>query len=432
MYTNGIIASPEFRDKGLAALRRGVDGEIDLDLGSNISLSESLQVRVVQNGHTLATSAIANRATIEIEPVEVLLLKARDCIFDAELYHELYREGRNLANRGVTCLSDGIAVPLDDDKILRVEMVENYQTDEESMTLDPEYAEIPHFMATALRILLCHAHRQNYNRRTKPPPPYTGKKTTRPYPTILRPVLCHIQHRLAVKSLVSSLAHQQSNLAEASIEWDFGPPVNEFNLAESLKPNSPNESYAFVEFLVDALCATIVTKFKVKNKLGTFELTISVGTHANATGYKINIDTFAERSLIAELPRELELRTLAEVLEHIQHIILLDLVTTIANQPSSKWESTSPHCGELTTAETEDGFYQLIRLSFDNDGLGLAWFSYRDIEQLEEQHQWAHGHERSEGQKGLFDEVNRIDALDPFQGPIVPDLDVALLEAGLE
>lgn len=186
-------AHSEFRNRGLAALRRHDDGTVILDRGLKATDS-TLRIRMLRRGKPILSSQ---------EPVSSGILRARNCLFDEELHHELLRESRNLVNQGVYCDGDTILVPFEKDTQI-------------SMKLEPPSSQeeggdsrLPNAVLLALRLLLCHAHRQTLHRRSQPPPPIRESPQPRPLYSILRPLLEFFQHRLAVETaldIISGLA----------------------------------------------------------------------------------------------------------------------------------------------------------------------------------------------------------------------------------
>lgn len=186
-------AHSEFRNRGLAALRRHEDGTVILDRGAKATDS-TLRIRMLRKGKQISSSQ---------EPASSGILRARNCLLDEELHHEILRESRNLVNQGVYCDGDTILVPFEKDTHI-------------SMTLEPPSSQeeggdsgLPNAVLLALRLLLCHAHRQTLRRRSQPPPPIRDTPQPRPLYSILRPLLEFFQHRLAVEGaldIVSGLA----------------------------------------------------------------------------------------------------------------------------------------------------------------------------------------------------------------------------------
>ncbi|KAL8827030.1 MAG: hypothetical protein Q9170_007173 [Blastenia crenularia] len=173
-------AHAEFRDRGLAALRRDPDGNIKLDRGPRWQGDKQLRVRLLQNGKPTATSKQPPAPNSEDLSLPQLLLRARNSLFDSELHHELTRECRNLIAQGVHNIGTTIRFPFNENTEIEIDFV---ATDpelgpplEETKDGDPT---IPSAVLTTLRILLSHAHRENLIRRSQPPGPITDTPSPR-------------------------------------------------------------------------------------------------------------------------------------------------------------------------------------------------------------------------------------------------------------
>jgi mediator of RNA polymerase II transcription subunit 17 len=92
-------AAPEFRERGVAVLRRAADGSIDLDLGGGTA-ERAMRVLVVDLDSRVLSSS-SDTITMGNDSVDIAILRARTSLFDEELFSEVFKESRLLANRGV-------------------------------------------------------------------------------------------------------------------------------------------------------------------------------------------------------------------------------------------------------------------------------------------------------------------------------------------
>ncbi|KAL9125354.1 MAG: hypothetical protein Q9175_008090, partial [Cornicularia normoerica] len=167
----------DFRDRGLAALRRDVDGNVSLDRGLRSSGDQTLRIRILQQGKPIASSTKDSKGTSEDHSVTQEILQARNSIFDEELHLELHREARNLVNQGVRCNGGRVLLPYEKDKQLEIDLVSLEDEDVEAPAGDGTIADA---IVLSVRILLSHAHRQNLHRRSQIPPPLRETKPARP------------------------------------------------------------------------------------------------------------------------------------------------------------------------------------------------------------------------------------------------------------
>ncbi|KAI9673370.1 MAG: RNA polymerase II mediator complex subunit, partial [Caeruleum heppii] len=200
-----LEATPEYRDRGLAALRRGDKGRVVLDRGRLSGQAKSVRVRMLDESGALSSVSTTPPLHLSTATTEESILNARNSIFEEELFFELGREARQLASQGVRIMDSTIhiqagartiiidLVPLDDAPDLD--------------SLDDGSVGLANAVALTLRILLSHAHRQNLHRRSEPPPPLTDRKRTLPPYSMLRPVLAHLRHQHSftkVRNLIES------------------------------------------------------------------------------------------------------------------------------------------------------------------------------------------------------------------------------------
>lgn len=235
MSFNRAIATPRFRDRGLAALRRGEDGTINLDLGTHGANARTLRVRLQERGSTVASAFDIGTVQPDDASIEGAVLQARNSLFDEELFHELHREARISINRGIQCINGTIILPLDLDRVVILDLI---STDEKQVATTMELDEprddedLPQFIILALRILLCHAHRQNYKRRSNIPLPLTERRPPRPMCAMLRPILAHFSYHSCARNMQKFLL----DLSRA-----FAPPTLTFNV-EAMKVSTKGSS----------------------------------------------------------------------------------------------------------------------------------------------------------------------------------------------
>ncbi|KAI9795878.1 MAG: hypothetical protein M1825_001069, partial [Sarcosagium campestre] len=209
--------APEFRDRGLAALRRSPSGSITLDQGLLDGRPRAIRVRIISSdGHSSAAtpSAIAagDSSVVALTPLdatnpESLILQARNTLYEEELFHELTREARLLANLGVRPIDGGaLAITLPSSGATQGEPSQTTTITIGLVALEPTAQPATsapaEALALALRILLSHAHRLALQRRSQPPAPLTAdRKRSAPPHALLRPVLACLYHITALQNL---------------------------------------------------------------------------------------------------------------------------------------------------------------------------------------------------------------------------------------
>jgi mediator of RNA polymerase II transcription subunit 17 len=411
-------AYADFRDRGLAALRRDQDGDVSLDRGPRSS-DRVLRVQIVQKGNVLSSScdpAFAppknedgNVDDLENMPIEQQILQARNAIFDEELHSELHREARNLVNQGVRCIGDFIQVPYEADKHLEIDLL-----DHEKGLLGASQNEntIANAIAIALRILLSHAHRQNLHQRSQPPPPITDSKRPRPIYSILKPIIENIRHRSDVRSLRDRLSNLTTTLKQAGLPLDIDHTATTLNIPPSLSLTRKDEALV-TDSLLNALTSPLRTSINMK--LPSRQTSLNIDVHTNlfpptlGTEFRTTMTTSVSNFYMSNLPETMPFSTLTDLEEHITHLLTLDLVTLV-NASDQAWEVVNPYIGSISqTTEGKDGKLgtMSLRLSFEADrALLLEWQSRKEDE--EEVRRGTARWEGDKGEKVLMDVVREL------------------------
>ncbi|OJD12173.1 hypothetical protein AJ78_07185 [Emergomyces pasteurianus Ep9510] len=417
-----LEATPTFRDRGLAALRRGDGGDLILDRGLQTSGPRSLRIRVQQDGQIVgASKLISLELTAGNNTIESRIRLARDSLYEEELFHEINREARTLLQHGIESKHNLIQFQANDNQQILIDMVD---LDEGNVSnLDQQgHAEdaLAEAVAQSLRILLSHAHRQKYHRRTQIPPPITAKRRPNPEYSLLQPTVCYLQHKSALRWLGSFLETITRTLQLAGLKCKYNmtpfmsvqlPSINKTTSSLS-EPDTP----PFVERLVGGFVSpleSIVTgtflsptsSFKIRiitnispNALGTeFEVAtnISSGARANSStshfGLRDDLQQFLLFLLTTDLVYLIPLLARGEGTDSFQPRISsglnqaheqndkTDLSTPVSLHTfhAMTWTPTSPENGELTAFS---GHRRSKKLT-----IGLR------PERLSVQHQWLGG-----------------------------------------
>ena len=404
-------APAEFRDKGMAALRRSDLGSIRLDLGTTVQRPQFLKATILQGGIVVSSSRDLNGVFTDESSVENSILRARNSVFDSEIYHEIYREARELTNRGVKCLTNGITLPLEDDRVILIELTESEDSQNEEMAdiTSNAYDKLPQIIVTTLRVLLSHAHRQSYHRRSRLPPPLTERRLPRHSNPIIRPILSLLQHRAALRDIQIFLQRLKQVLGKAGIELTVEPPVNDFELEKVIRSSSSENASHFVQDLVQSLFSPLQSSIIVKTTQQQSELKVVMRTHAQGTGYKLVAVSNSSPALsLMNGIEEFNFAVPADLEDHLQHIITLELVLDTQTKSRGKWIASSPHEGELTTSEAlnSEGIEKLA-LSLGRDLLSVRWNAWAGDQSSEAQLTWGEAKD-DEPPKGLFDEIRKL------------------------
>ncbi|KAK0756555.1 hypothetical protein N5P37_010708 [Trichoderma harzianum] len=183
-------AAPEFKNNGLAPMRRGDNGSTDLDFGRLGGVSEALVVTYERDGKVLGRST--TRSASEDGSLESRVLEARNTIFSQELWHELTKESRSLAAYDVRPEGKKLVCQADDTTKITFELLplESCPSHDENL---PENG-LAEKTSMALHILLSYAHRYNELMRIRPVPPHISRTSRQQSYALLRPVLARTMY----------------------------------------------------------------------------------------------------------------------------------------------------------------------------------------------------------------------------------------------
>lgn len=360
------VAAPEFRDRGLAALRRAEDGSVTLDLGIHTKEARTLRVRIQEQGQIIGSSSNKGLHDSARDSVESAILQARNAIFDEELYHELYRETRHLTNRGVRSINDAILVPFEDDKHIVFDLVkqDTIILEERKQNEQPEsrlkYDQLSNTFVLASRMLLSHAHRQNHNRRTQPQPPMTERKPPRLLYSIIQPILSLLQQQSAVKSLNSLIESMAAIMKHAALSCSVERPQSMVDIPSMLAVNKAANA-PLVESLANMISAPLQAQFTVNLPSTSSIIRTDVRTHVRGTEYKVSI-TASPNSPLSQTQQESIFTSAEAVEEHLLHLLTVDLVSLVTVE-DKRWEVISLHEGQLSTRPDLNGAYQVLLVS---------------------------------------------------------------------
>ncbi|KAK4964313.1 RNA polymerase II mediator complex subunit, partial [Elasticomyces elasticus] len=255
-------ALPQFKERGLAALRADEDGNVLLSQGL-AHRPKVVRVRMRENGQVTGTSTTSRLADESETTLESRIRRARDSLFDEELFHEMVRESRTIASYGVKVKDSTIYLPTrpthqkrsEDATMVQEVLIDlvvlDKVPDEPRLTQQDGFAQT---ISLALRLLLSHAHRQKLKQRSQPPPPFSAAKREVPVQLILRPTLTFLRHLTALAEVDAHLERLRSLLASAGI-------------ASRLTPAKPTLSNLHAISTMEGLLALATEPWKAQARL---------------------------------------------------------------------------------------------------------------------------------------------------------------------
>ena len=375
-------AHADFRDRGMAALRRDEDGNLTLDRGIQFAGDRKLRVRVSQHSRVISCNRQA-RSTVrdaevaieEDDTIEDEILQARDSLFDEELHAELHREARHLTNQGVTCIGDIIQLPFEATKSIQIDLVD---IDDEATEACEDYT-ISTGISIVLRVLLSHAHHQNIQRRSRPPPPLAQGTMPRPVYQILKPMIEHLQSRLNLQSCLEFASGLAKTLNTAGLAFSFEESTSTpSNIPEDvkalLKADTP-ATESLVRSMIAPLQPSVIFHPPSSQSSIKLDLTTNLFKPDFGTTYQITVNSLSPTSQTATLPETMQLTTISDAQKQILHVLTVDLVDYIDTE-SAGWTIVDPHTGTLSREyETGEGKLESmsIRVSVQAQGLTIQW-----------------------------------------------------------
>ena len=374
-------ATPTFRNRGFAVLRRGREGYLLLDPVAIPAKPVAVQVIISGDGHEQGRSMLPKLQDTDDTPIDKQILQARNTLFEEELFYEISRESRILASYGVEMSARSISFHLENgwEVQMRLSDLEVESSSKVSTLPANKTAEL---IAFSVRALLSHAHELNFHRRSKPPLPMTLKARHVPEYALLRPVLSHLQHNSHMDSLRSFLAAVIPPLSNAGIT--AGTQISQLAHVDfsSLSKNSTLSPGPLVEALMAPLESkitfTLPTARLLDLKIKTFMGPPTFGTeyHVGPLSYKFGTLT---------PPR---LAGVTDVEDFVCHALAVDIAFFVEalhsknklddqspEDPTSVgWRVINPHDGELSMPQKSRGD-EKIQVKVWHNRLGLRFVS---------------------------------------------------------
>ena len=368
----------------MAALRRGVDGNILLDHGITASIPKIVRVRIKDKGVLVSTSSLPHVSVDAEIAIEELILRARNNIFEEELFHEIHREARTLASQGVHIVDNVIHIPSANDREVLLDIVPFSDEPPQPSTSTGAKEHMAESIALSLRILLSYAHRQNLRRRSQLPPPLTERKPPRLIYAILRPILTYLQHQSALTALRGFLGTIVQPLRAAGLTCEFGvDTLTSLNLS-AMTDISLQSGKSAVDALVETLTRRLASSATVTMPAAT-KVHVDVRTHLYPPTFGTEYSVTATPSHSSSDPSTTPFASQSDFQEYMLHLLTLDTVAAISAFPSSStngddtnseaepWLVTDAHSGELTKSFGKLGRSKRMVVSVLQEKIEVKW-----------------------------------------------------------
>ena len=414
-------ADSAFARRGFATLRGGESGDIILDEALT-SATKSIRVRIFDHGKVVGSSRLLHVDNESDVSVGDLIRRARDTLFDEELFQELTRESRLLVADNVTMNEDTICIPYGqfnaDEQISLTserEVVIDLIGKDNTSTMDERVDDMEaQGIALALRILLSYTHRQHLQRRSRIPPPLTDRKRDEAPPPILRVLIGYLQQKTGLDAICSHLdtlvvLFQTAGLVFSYSIHNASPELSEwFQKNKGLLTNSSNSgSHTSFEDLVGTLCApfeTIITLSMVRST-GSLERelgTISLRTHMlhPLFGTRLELRVLDGDLKPANTPDTETYESLNGLILASNRIISSHLAHHIASKHNS-WRTVPGGNEAFKRASSTYGKSQRIGLLIAKGSLGITWQGVEG--KGDGRHLWSIGQDQEDA--NTFDDV---------------------------
>ncbi|OCK82214.1 hypothetical protein K432DRAFT_433628 [Lepidopterella palustris CBS 459.81] len=351
-------ASDYFKGRGLAPLRMNNDGAIILD-AELTQRPKSVRVRVMEDGNITGTSKIASIDNALQPSIEDLIRRARDSLFEEELYHEMALETRTLLSYDVKIRNSVIhfPAPISDDPsspgrtlLIDIVSIDEVQPETDSHTSDG----LAQNVAEVLRVLLSHAHRERLSRRSRIPPPLSENRPQNPSPPILRSLLYYFQSSKAINSIRNYFLRTRKTLMSAglhvSFKLSFDSTLSSISKIIKESEQSGTENSALLDQLVRLLLtpvqttATLSLPSSVANPTLQEELNVSLRTSMAApiygTEYTLTVPHSSVKSLYSDKDskRTSSFKSFSELTSFIDLVISIDLTHSLIAGEFKSWQ----------------------------------------------------------------------------------------------
>lgn len=364
-----------------------------LDKGLLPTGARHVRVRVKQGEQVFVSSQPSGSGLSDADPIEHRILQARDSVFEEELFHELVREARSMANCSVTTRQNLIRIPVSEEIEILLDLVD---ADTHGVALEQDQEQhdsrLADGLAHTIRILLCFAHRQNLRRRTQLPRPLTTTRPTTPEYHLLRPALAYMQHLSHVRWLESFFTDIYSVLRSAGLDmpgWTSNPYAS-----WKLSPTSPPP--ASLEALVERFLRPIESVFSGNLLTSRGSFTITIRTNLSTPPFGTHYEVSLKLPTVPDIKSPGRLGLKDEVEAAITHLLLLDVVSMISsktlpaiqnghNAVASKeqnWDAVYPHLGELVLPNTNPGKHKKMKVTLSRHEITLTTYIVHSIDGL--------------------------------------------------
>lgn len=208
-----LNAAPEFKNSGIAPLRRADDGSVKLELGRRGGGSRRIRVRILENDKVVGQSSLPDPLPENATLVD-RVKDARNTIFAQELWHEINREARTLGGRNVRMSRSSVTYAMSATSTMSVELASLEEENAKDTTGSPRPKDdVAETLSLALALQLSHAHKINERRRED----RNAVQTSAPVYSLLGPIVSWFEHERNIAQFIQHLLAYSKALRSAGL-----------------------------------------------------------------------------------------------------------------------------------------------------------------------------------------------------------------------
>lgn len=208
-----LNAAPEFKNSGIAPLRRADDGSVKLELGRRGGGSRRIRVRILENDKVVGQSSLPDPLPENATLVD-RVKDARNTIFAQELWHEINREARTLGGRNVRMSRSSVTYAMSPTSTMSVELASLEEENAKDTTGSPRPKDdVAETLSLALALQLSHAHKINERRRED----RNAVQNSAPVYSLLGPIVSWFEHERNIAQFIQHLLSYSKALRSAGL-----------------------------------------------------------------------------------------------------------------------------------------------------------------------------------------------------------------------
>ncbi|KAK6347760.1 RNA polymerase II mediator complex subunit [Orbilia javanica] len=353
-------AGADEKYRGLGVLQKGSDGTITMqDPGHGALNRGSVRVRVSRGGQITGTSKPFADDT-QASGITSMIQNSRNYAYEHELFLEIAREARTLANLGFRNVDEAVTFELGVDSNVIIDMTSNADILVSETTSDRD-DELAQGLSTALHLLLSHSHRQNLKKRRLPPPLLTQRPIANPPLNLLRPIVSHLRHQSNTDEFKTSAAKLISYAKSAGLNAHLTLEKCHNCLTRDIKN---------VDEAVDSLIGLLESKATIYLP-GSWKIVVLIQTLLGPSifGTRFAVHTAHDGSC-ATLMGTNSFSSQAEVQRYLQWCLERSVINYITGR-ITEWEQIAMS-NEMTQAG-EQTQYKRLRVEVENEHLAIRW-----------------------------------------------------------